>query len=82
MSAEYALALRVAHAHEIIGKIRAVAAEAADELDDPADKVKPDTAALLNAHYEHLVTVAGDLLIPAAADPDSRAPGIPISVLI
>lgn len=65
MSADLALALRVTQAHEIMSKIRSVAADAAEELDNPADKVKPETAALLKSHYEHLVTVAGDLLNPS-----------------
>ena len=62
MSADFALALRVARTYEILSKIRTVATDAAEELDSPADEVKPEMAALLNAHYDHLVTVAGDLL--------------------
>lgn len=65
MSVDLALALRVARTHEIISKIRLVAAEAAEEFDHPTDKVKPETAALLNALYDHLVMVAEDLLKPS-----------------
>jgi uncharacterized protein (TIGR02391 family) len=66
MSADFELALQVARTQEIISKIRSVAADAAAELDNPGDKVKPETAALLKAHYDHLVTVAGNLLKPSS----------------
>ena len=65
MSVDLALALRVARTYEILDKIRSVAAEAIDETSKANEKVKPETAALLGSHYDHLVAVAGDLLTPS-----------------
>ncbi len=62
MSNVFEIALQVARTYEILSKIRSVAAGAAAELAAPMDQAKSETVELLNAHYGHLVTVAGDLL--------------------
>jgi len=62
MSTDLTIALQVAQTYEIICKMRSVASDAFEALEDSENAVKPEIAALLKAHLEHLVSVAGDLL--------------------